>query len=122
VGTARLTALLRGAEEENMEASLPVARVLVAAVALIAVASAGIAPAASADPGDRPDKGRGMHDDVRAAHGMAMGPDAARRDPMHAEMGEMHAEMSARLSPEDRPHHERIHEACSGLMTERTER
>lgn len=105
-----------------MKASLPGARVLVAAVALIAAASAGIAAAASADPGDRPHEGRGMHADVRATHGMGMGPDAAQRDPMHAEMGEMHAEMSARLSPEDRPHHERIHEACGGLMTERTER
>lgn len=106
-----------------MEASFPGARVLVAAVGLIAAASVGSAAAtASADQGDRPDEVHRMHADMPATHGMGMDADAAHRDPMPAQMDEMHAEMSGRLSTEDRPHHERIHEACSGLMTERTER
>lgn len=47
--------------------------------------------------------------------GMRMPSDATHMD-------QMHAEMSARLSPEDRARHERLHEACIGLMSERRER
>jgi tRNA A37 N6-isopentenylltransferase MiaA len=60
-----------------------------------------------------------MHAEMHATQGMGMGPDMER---MHAQMDEMHAEMWARLSPEDRARHQRMHEACAGLMTERTER
>lgn len=89
-----------------MERSYTRARLLVAAVALIA-ASGATTP--SANPGGPVDEVRQMH----ATHGgMGMHPDAA-------EMDQMHAEMSARLSPEDRARHERIHEARRDLMTER---
>jgi hypothetical protein len=35
-------------------------------------------------------------------------------------MDDMHAEMSGRLRPEDRPRHDRMHEACTGHHDERT--
>jgi hypothetical protein len=36
------------------------------------------------------------------------------------DMDDMHAEMSRRLRPEDRPRHDRMHEACTGHDDERT--
>jgi hypothetical protein len=78
-----------------MERSFPGALVRVVALVLIAALSGRFAAAtAPADEGDDP------VDEVRR----------------------IQAEMWARLSPEDRAPHQRMHEACAGLMTERTER
>ncbi|HWC11053.1 MAG TPA: hypothetical protein VG455_07515 [Acidimicrobiales bacterium] len=92
-------------------------RLLVVAVALIAAFGIGFAVAtASADQGDPADEMRRMHAQMHARHGgTGMGHDPA-------EVDRMHAEMSSRLSPEDRAVHERMHEACSGLMSERSQR
>lgn len=99
-----------------MERSFPAAHLVVAAVALIVAFGGGVAATASADPGDPVDEMGQMHAEMHASHdGMGMRPHAA-------EMDQMHAEMSARLSPENRARHERMHEACRGLLTERRER
>ena len=78
----------------------------------IAASSVGfVAATAFADPGDPVDEVRQMHAEMHATQGgMGMHPDAGEVD-----------EMCARLSPEDRARHERMHEACRGLMTERRE-
>jgi hypothetical protein len=106
-----------------MERSFPAPRVLVVAVALIAAFGVGFAAAsASADQGDPVDEVRRMHGEMHVTYGIGMGPGAADMERVHAQMDEMHAEMWARLSPEDRARHQRMHEACGGLMVERTER
>jgi hypothetical protein len=106
-----------------MDGSLPLARLLVAAVALIIAFGVGFArAAASAEQADPMADVRQSHPEMRATHGrIGMGTDGAEIDRMQAQMDEMHADMSVRLSPEDRVRHERMHEACSGLITERRE-
>ncbi len=103
-----------------MERSFPLARLFVAAIVLIAGFGIGVAAATSDDQGDPTDDVGQAHGDLHATHGMGMA-DQAEMDRMHAQMDEMHAEMWAQLSPEDRARHERMHEACGGLMTERRE-
>ena len=105
-----------------MERSFPGARVLVAAVVLIAAFGVGFAAAtASADQGDPVAEVHRMHAQMHVTDGMGMDASAGDMDRMHAQMDEMHAEMWARLSTEDRARHERMHGACSGLITERRE-
>ncbi len=83
-------------------------RVLAVAVAVTAALAIGLAAgAALAEPRDPVDEGRQMHEEMHSSHGgMGMGRHAV-------EMDEMHAQMSARLSEEDRALHDRMHEACS---------
>jgi hypothetical protein len=106
-----------------VERSFRLARLLVAAVVVIAAFGVGfVAAAISADQGDPVDEQHRMHGEMHATHGgMGAGYDGAEMERMHAQMDEMHAEMGAQLSPEDGARHERMHEACSGLMTERRE-
>ena len=82
-------------------------RVLAVAVAVTAALAVGFAAGgALAEPPDPVDEMRQMHEEMHSARGgMGMGGHAA-------EMDEMHAQMSARLSEEDRALHDRMHEAC----------
>ena len=90
-------------------------RVLAATAVVVAALGLGFAAAsASSDPDDPVEEMRGMHEEMHASHGgMAMGGHTS------AEMDEMHAQMSAWLSEEDRALHDRMHEACSGHTDER---
>ncbi len=92
-----------------------VLRLLPATAVVIAALGPGFAVAsASSDPADPVGEMRRMHEEMHALHaGTGMGGHTS------AEMDEMHAEMSARLSEEDRALHDRMHEACSGHTDER---
>jgi hypothetical protein len=91
------------------------ARLLASVVAVIAALGLGFAAArASADPGDPVAEMRWMDEEMHAAHpGMGMGGHSD-------EMDEMHAQMSARLSEEDRALHDRMHQACGDHAHERS--
>ncbi len=92
-----------------------VLRLLAATAVVIAALGLGFAAAsASSEPGDRVEEMRRMHEEMHAGHG-GMGVSGH----TSAEMDEMHAQMSARLSEEDRALHDRMHEACSGHTDER---
>jgi hypothetical protein len=58
---------------------------------------------------------RRMHQEM---HSGSTDPATAHHD--GGDMDDMHAEMSRRLRPEDRPRHDRMHEACTGHDDERT--
>ncbi len=89
-------------------------RVLAVAVAVTAALAVGLAAGtALAEPPDPVDEVRQMHEEMHSSHG-GMGGHAA-------EMEEMHAQMSARLSADDRALHDRMHEAC-GLAHRRNNR
>lgn len=91
--------------ERSTGRALPVLAVAVAVTAALAVGLA--AGNALAEPRDSVDEARQMHEEMHwFGGGMGMGGHAA-------EMDEMHAEMSAQLSEEDRALHDRMHEACS---------
>ena len=92
-----------------------VLRLLAATAVVIAALGLGFAAAgATSDPADPVDEMRRMHEEThRGQSGTGMGGRTG------AEMGEMHAQMSARLSEEDRALHDRMHEACSGQTDER---
>ena len=83
---------------------------LAAAVAVTATLGLGFAVGnASADPGDPVAEMGQMHEQMhRTGVPMSMGGHTA------VEMDEMHARMSAGLSPQDRALHDRMDEACSG--------
>ena len=84
------------------------------AVVLAALGLGFAAASAASDPADPVEEMRRMPEEMHAGHaGMGMG------DHTGAEMDEMHAEMSARLSEEDRALHDRMHKACSGHTDER---
>jgi hypothetical protein len=71
---------------------------------------------ATADPGDPVAEMRQMHGEMHASHGgMGMGGHMVDM----ADMVEMHPQMSARLSDENRALHDQMHEACR-LANERT--
>jgi hypothetical protein len=59
-----------------------------------------------------------MHEEM---HPGSADPTTASHDGgvMDMNMDEMHAEMSRLLRPEDRPRHDRMHEACTGHHDER---
>lgn len=96
-----------------------VLRLLAATAVVIAALGLGFAAAsASSDAADPVHEMRRMHEEMHRRHagmGMSMGMGGH----TSAEMDEMHAEMSARLSEEDRALHDRMHEACSGHTEER---
>ena len=90
------------------------------AVAAAVTAALGVGFAAGdavADPGDPvADMGQ-MHEETHSSQrGMGMGGHLADMETMD----EMHWQMSARLSDEDRALHDRMHEACR-LTNERTD-
>ncbi len=90
-----------------------VLRLLAATAIVIAALGLGFAAAsASSDPADSVEEMRRVHEEMHSGHA-GMGGHTS------AEMEEMHAEMSARLSEEDRALHDRMHEACSGHTDER---
>jgi hypothetical protein len=62
-----------------------------------------------ADPGDPVSDMRQMHEEMHSSHG-GMGMGGHMED--MAGMDEMHSQMSARLSDEDRALHDRMHGAC----------
>lgn len=78
------------------------------AVAVAAALAVGLAAgAALAEPRDPVDQVRQMHEEMHSSPGgMGMEGHAA-------EMDEMHAQMSARLTDQDRALHDRMHEAWS---------
>ena len=82
-------------------------RVLAVPVVVTAALAVGLAAgAALAEPPDAVDEVRQMHNDMHSSHGgMGMGGHAAQMD-------EMHAQMSAGLTDDDRALHDRMHEAC----------
>ena len=92
-----------------------VLRLLAATAVVIAALGLGFAAAsASSDPAEPVDGMRRMHEEMHRGHaGTGMGGHTS------AEMDEMHAQMSARLSEEDRALHDRMHEGCSGHNDER---
>lgn len=85
-------------------------RAVPAAVAVTAALAVGlVAGSAMANPGDPVADIRQMHEEMHSSHaGMGMGG----RMVDTADMDEMHSNMSARLSDEDRADHDRMHEAC----------
>lgn len=92
-----------------------VLRLLAATAVVIAALGLGFAAAsASSDPADPVEEMHRMHEEMHAGHG-GMGSHT------NAAMDEMHAQMYARLSEEDRALHDRMHEACSGQTDERNE-
>lgn len=100
-----------------MKRSVERAAALLASVAaVVAVLGLGFtAGRASADPADPVAEMRSLHEDMHASrHGMGMGMGS------HGEMDEMHAQMSAWLSEEDRALHDRMHEACGHDTSERS--
>ena len=90
-------------------------RLLASVAAVIAVLGLGFAAArASAGPGGQVAEMRRMHEETHATHpGMEMGAHSAA-------MEDMHAQMSARLSEEDRALHDRMHQACGDHAHERS--
>lgn len=81
---------------------------LTAMAAVIAALGLGFSAArASADPGDPVEQVRRTHEEMHA-HGMGMDMDHRNT----TEMDQLHAQMSSRLSAEDRAVHDRMHEAC----------
>ena len=90
-------------------------RGLAATAAVTATLGLGLAAGiAAADPGDPVPEMSQMHEQM---HGNS-GP-MGRGGPTTVDMDEMHARMSAELSPQDRALHDRMHEACSGHNDER---
>ena len=86
------------------------------AVAIAALGLGFAAAGASSEPADPVAEMRRMHEEMHRGHaGTGMGGHTS------AGMNEMHAQMSARLSEEDRALHDRMHEACSGHNDERNE-
>ncbi len=82
-------------------------RALSVAIAVIGALAGGFAAGASADARDPVPDVRELHEEMNRAHGgMGMGDHAGGMD-------EMHAEVSARLSDEDRALHDGMHEACA---------
>ena len=74
------------------------------------------AAGASAHDGDPVEDAPVMHEEMHIGRhdmGMAMGEHTT------TEMDEMHAEMFARLSEEDRAQHEHMHRACDTNTSER---
>ncbi|MBW3556530.1 MAG: hypothetical protein KY454_06285 [Actinobacteria bacterium] len=99
-----------------MERSIgAVLRLLTATAVVIAALGLGFAAAsASSEPADPVAEMRRAHEEMHADHGgTGMGAHTG------ADMDEMHARMSARLSGEDRALHDRMHDACSGPTDER---
>ena len=94
-----------------------VLRLLAATAVVIAALGLGFAAAsASSDPADPVEEMRRMHEEMHRGHaGTGMDGHTS------AEMNEMHAGMSARLSEEDRALHDRMHEACSSHDDERND-
>lgn len=93
-----------------------VLRLLAATAVVIAALGLGFAAAgASTDRADPVAEMRRMHEMHRGPARTGVGGHTS------AEMNEMHARMSARLSEEDRALHDRMHEACSGHTDERNE-
>ena len=90
-------------------------RALAATAAITATLGLGFAAGnASADPGDPAAEMSQMHEQMhRTGAPMGMGGHTT------VEMDEMHARMSAGLSPQDRALHDRMHEACTGPNDER---
>ncbi|HSH60683.1 MAG TPA: hypothetical protein VK988_13790 [Acidimicrobiales bacterium] len=88
-------------------------RLLASVAAVIATLTLGFAAAgASADPPDPVTELRPMHEEMHATrHSMGVGNHSD-------EMDEMHAQMSARFSEEDRALHDRMHEACGDHVGE----
>jgi hypothetical protein len=89
--------------------------------ALAAVAAAGgigftttTMAAAEDDPVAEVDR---MHEEMPPS---SADPTTASHDGGDMDMDDMHAEMSRRLRPQDRPRHDRMHEACTGHDDERT--
>ncbi|MDP8976539.1 MAG: hypothetical protein M3N28_09310 [Actinomycetota bacterium] len=94
-----------------------VLRLLAATAVVIAALGLGFAVAsASSDPADSVEETHRMHEETHAGHG-GMSMDSHTK----AAMDEMHAQMSARLSEEDRALQDRMHEVCSGQTDERNE-
>ncbi|MDP9072022.1 MAG: hypothetical protein M3N68_12240 [Actinomycetota bacterium] len=91
---------------------------LAAAAVAIVVVGFGLAPdSASSDPGDPGAAMRQMPEEMPASlGGMGTGGHTS------AEMDEMHSQMSARLSEEDRELHDRMHVGCRDVTHERNER
>lgn len=91
------------------------APLLASGAAVIAALGLGFAAAeASGDRADPVAEMRRMHEEMHVSgHGMGMGGHSD-------EMDEMHAEMSARLSEEDRALHDRMHDACADHASERS--
>ncbi len=90
-------------------------RLFAPVAAVVAALSLGFAAArASADPAHPVAESRRMHEEMHASrHGMGMGRHSD-------EMEEMHAQMSARFSEEDRALHDRMHQACGDDTSERS--
>ncbi|MDQ3570518.1 MAG: hypothetical protein M3396_07840 [Actinomycetota bacterium] len=86
-----------------------VLRLLAATAVVIAALGLGFAAAsASSAPAEPVEEMHRMHEEMHAGHGgTGMGSHTK------AAMDEMHAQMSARVSEEDRALHDRMHEACS---------
>ncbi len=97
-----------------------VLRLLAATAVVIAALGLGFAAAsASSDPADPVEERLRMHEEMHAGHG---GMGTGMGSHTNAAMDEMHAQMSARLSEEDRALHDRMHEARSGQTDERNEK
>ena len=89
-------------------------RGLMATAAVTATLGLGFAAGnASADPADPVPEMSQMHEQMHRTGAPGMGGHTT------MEMNEMHARMSAGLSPQDRALHDRMHEACSGPNDER---
>lgn len=98
-----------------MEKSFGAVLLLLAATAVVITAlGLGFAASASSDPADPVEEMRRMHEETHPSHAGTGGHTGA-------EMNEMHAQMSARLSEEDRALHDRMHDSCSDHTDERNE-
>lgn len=93
-------------------------RLVAVAVALIAAAGIGFSVGAAADEPDAIDEMQRVHDQMHSS------PSAASMEASHDhdDMDAMHAEMTRRMTAEDRELHDRMHHACADTANERNNR